>query len=329
MPKPCCSSRRWGAEPPSPLRGRGRISPTGQHTKLSLPKAWPEDEHGCPEQAEITIPWSRGKKTRRVISESTGVSSGFDLMLLIPDWRSKRLCSLTEGRRGARRCAKLRLSPVDGCVPPCAEGRRGRRGWGRALMPQAGGGFSCTSAAQLLGYGSAPLSFSSPPFKATLKNVSGGEKDASARKERICSHIPARRAAPLGTGGVWRSGEGTWRKPSNPFQAGPQGCTHPCQACCPQRGSHSRASISHLVTSPVPRPGCPGSPRVPLRPQLAGGPRASQPFHCTRSSLLQQKLQKNPWKLLVSAKPKLNCIHSIKFSCFKLAFFGSTLPATS
>lgn len=186
--------------------------------------------------------------------------------------------------------------------------RRGQtrpEGTGTRIDAAGWRGLLRTSAAQLLGYGSAPLSFSSPPFKATLKNINGRERDASARKERICSHIPAPRAAPLGTGGVWRSGERTRRKPSNPFRAGPQGCTHPCQACCPQRGSHSRASISHLVTSPVPRPGCPGSSCVPLRPQLAGGPRASQPFHCTRSSLLQQKLQKTHGNCLSQPNPNL------------------------
>lgn len=93
----------------------------------------------------------------------------------------------------------------------------------------------------------------------------------------------------------------------------------------PQRGSHRRASVKHLALSPVPRLSCTSSPGAP---PPAAGPCAPQTFHCIRSSLLQQKLQK-PWKLLVSAKPKLNCIHSIKFSYFKLAFFGSTLPATS
>ena len=39
-----------------------------------------------------------------------------------------------------------------------------------------------TSAAQLLDYDSALLSFSSPRFKTTLKNVNGRERDTSARK---------------------------------------------------------------------------------------------------------------------------------------------------
>lgn len=55
-----------------------------------------------------------------VISENTGVLSAFELMLFIIDWTAKRLCSLTEGCKGARCCAKLRMSPVRGCVP-CAQ----------------------------------------------------------------------------------------------------------------------------------------------------------------------------------------------------------------
>lgn len=50
-----------------------------------------------------------------VISESTGVLSGFDLMLFIADRTAKWLCNLTEGCRGARCCAKLRMSLVQTC----------------------------------------------------------------------------------------------------------------------------------------------------------------------------------------------------------------------
>lgn len=72
-----------------------------------------------------------------------------------------------------------------------------------------------TSAAQLLGYGSASLTVSIPRFKMTLKNVNGRERDTSARKTWLSSHIPAPEAF-----GRW--GNGLAGKPPNPFQARPQ-----------------------------------------------------------------------------------------------------------
>lgn len=146
--------------------------------------------------------------------------SGFYLMLFIANWTTKWLFSLVEGCRGARCRAKLMMSPVQRCIPHMHRADKAR-----------GDGDTCpchglewasprTSAAQLLGDCLASLNISIPHFKMTLKNVNGRERDTSARKTQLSSHIPAPEAF-----GRW--GNGLEAKPPNPFQARPQRCTHP------------------------------------------------------------------------------------------------------
>lgn len=107
---------------------------------------------------------------------------------------------------------------------------------------------------------------------------------------------------------------------------------HAPASCRTKKNASKRTARATTLHQPYKPLDDPTTSRAPRRapPAPLSGQRAARlrPLGCTRSSLLQQESQK-PWKLLVSAKPKLSCVHSIKFSCFKLAFFGSTLPATS
>lgn len=125
-----------------------------------------------------------------------------------------------------------------------------------------------------------------------LKNVNSRERDTSGRESTAQQlHSSTGRSFAW----HWRHLDAGEMDLEESIQ--PQGCSEPCQARCPQRGSLSWASINHPVISPVPHPSCPSSP-LPLSSHNP------QPFHCTRSSLLQQELQKSPVETACLSQPQ-------------------------
>jgi len=101
-------------------------------------------------------------------------------------------------------------------------------------------GLPRTSATQMLGYSSALLSFSSPGFKVTLKNVNGRERDTSVRKSTAWYPHPSTRsssALALEVFGGWGNGLGA----NHPTLSGPErgdGLTH---------AKHAVPSKGHIV----------------------------------------------------------------------------------